>query len=65
MDKSTRLLFANMGIARGVFILTENLMKFSMITMAIGTLVNVVLNYLWIPDYGAKNIVPQQIKTTI
>jgi O-antigen/teichoic acid export membrane protein len=54
---AVRLLFTNMSVARGVFILTENLMKFSMITMAIGTLVNVLLNYLWIPNYGAKGAV--------
>jgi len=52
-----RLFFANMGVARGAFLLSENLMKFSMITMVIGTIVNVILNYIWIPEYGAKGAV--------
>ncbi len=54
---SIRLFFANMGVARGVFLLSENLMKFSMITMILGTITNVLLNYLWIPDYGAKGAI--------
>lgn len=54
---SIRLFFANMGVARGAYMLSENLMKFSMITMALGTVVNVVLNYLWIPEYGAKGAI--------
>ena len=33
---SIRLFFANMGVARGTYILTENLMKFSMLTMILG-----------------------------
>jgi len=52
-----RLLFANMGVARGVYILTENLFKFSLFTMIIGTITNVVLNYLWIEKYGAKGAI--------
>ena len=54
---SIRLLFTNMGVARGVFMLTENLMKFSLITMILGAVVNVVLNYLWIPEYGGKGAI--------
>jgi len=54
---SVRLFFTNMGVARGTYMLSENLMKFSMITMTLGTIVNVLLNYLWIPDYGAKGAV--------
>ena len=46
-----RLLFANMGTARGSFINIENLFKYSMITMVIGTLVNICLNWLLIPEY--------------
>ena len=50
---SIRLFFANMGSARSVFILSENLMKFSLMTMVLGTVANIALNYLWIPEYGA------------
>jgi len=54
---AVRLFFANMGTARGAYILTENLMKFSMITMVLGTTTNVLLNYLWIVEYGGKGAV--------
>lgn len=50
---AVRLFFANMGVARSVFILTENLYRFSFITMVIGTLTNITLNYVWIPQYAA------------
>lgn len=52
-----RLFFANMGVARSVYILCENFFKFSLITMAIGTVVNIIFNYLWIPNYGAKGAI--------
>ena len=48
---STRLFFANYGIARGAFLMTENLLQYSMFTMLIGTAVNLLLNYHWIPVY--------------
>ncbi len=50
---SSRLFFTNMGVARGTFILTENLMKFSLMTTILGTIANIGLNYLWIREYGA------------
>jgi len=62
---SIRLFFANMGVARGVYILTENLMKFSMLTMILGTITNVLLNYLWIPVYGAKGAIMATIVSFI
>lgn len=46
-----RLLFTNYGVVRGAYLMTENLTKYSMITMMIGGLTNVALNYLWIPAY--------------
>jgi len=54
---SIRLFFANMGVARGTYILTENLMKFSMFTMILGTIVNIYLNYVLIPNYGARGAI--------
>jgi len=54
---SIRLFFANMGVARGAFILTENLMKYSLITMVLGTITNIGLNYLWIPHYGGEGAI--------
>jgi O-antigen/teichoic acid export membrane protein len=49
-----RLFFTNMGTARDVYILIENLLKFSLFTMALGTIANICLNLYWIPLYGAK-----------
>ncbi|WP_417550092.1 flippase [Methylophaga sp.] len=56
-----RLFFSNMGVARGAFLLNENLLKFSLITLFVGALVNIVLNYLWIPEYAAKGAVAATI----
>jgi len=52
-----RLFFANMGVARSAYILNENLMVFSLITMTLGTITNVVLNYFWIPLYASKGAI--------
>lgn len=46
---STRLFFAHMGAARGAFILNENMLRFSLFTMACGTITNIYFNYLLIP----------------
>ncbi len=54
---SIRLFFTNMGVARGTYIVTENLMKFSMFTMILGTIVNIYLNYVLIPNYGARGAI--------
>jgi len=32
-------------------------MKFSLVTMVLGTITNVGLNYLWIPTYGGQGAV--------
>lgn len=52
-----RLFFTNMGTARSVFIISENLLKFSMITMFIGTIINILMNYLLIPKYNSEGAV--------
>lgn len=54
---SIRLFFANTGVARGSFINIENLFKFSLITMIIGSIINITLNYLMIPIYSAKGAI--------
>lgn len=46
-----RLFFANYGVVRSAYLMTENLMTYSMITLLVGTLVNIMLNFLWIPTY--------------
>lgn len=49
---SIRLFFAHIGVPRGIYLLNENLLKYSVMTMVVGTVVNVVLNYAFIPYYG-------------
>ena len=46
-----------MGVVRGTYIVTENLMKFSMLTMILGTIVNIYLNYVLIPYYGSRGAI--------
>lgn len=48
---AARLIFTNYGVVRGAYMMTENLMTYSMITMIVGALVNLLLNYFWIPSY--------------
>jgi len=46
-----RIFFTNYGVVRGAYLMTENFMTYSMITMIIGALVNLILNYFLIPNY--------------
>jgi O-antigen/teichoic acid export membrane protein len=51
-----RLFFAYMGVAKGAFITTENLFRYSLLTSIAGAILNVTLNYILIPQfksYGA------------
>ena len=52
-----RLLFTNMGLAKGAYLITENLQMYSLLTMILGTITNVVLNYQLIPSYEAKGAI--------
>jgi O-antigen/teichoic acid export membrane protein len=47
-----RLFFSNMGVGKSVFIINESLFKYSLLTVVIGAIVNIALNYLFIPMYG-------------
>lgn len=44
--------FATLGSARSVWLLTENLQKYSLVQTFIGVIINVGLNYILIPIYG-------------
>lgn len=48
---SLRVILTNMAIARAGFVNIENLFKFSMFTIIIGTVVNILLNYFLIPEH--------------
>ena len=54
---SIRLFFANMGTARDAFIISENLFKYSMVVMIIGTTTNVIANYWLIPIYQSEGAI--------
>jgi O-antigen/teichoic acid export membrane protein len=49
---SIRLLFVNYGVAKSLYITNNNLFKYFMLTGVVGVIINVSLNYLWIPIYG-------------
>jgi O-antigen/teichoic acid export membrane protein len=48
-----RLFFANMGVAKSLFITNENLFRYSLLTAVTGSVINVVLNYILIPKYAS------------
>ena len=52
-----RLLFANYGVARGAYLMADNLIAYSMFTMIIGATVNIALNYAWIPSYQSTGAI--------
>lgn len=45
-------IFAMLGSARGVWLVSEGLQRYSMAYIAAGCIINVSLNYLLIPNYG-------------
>jgi O-antigen/teichoic acid export membrane protein len=45
-------LFVSLGTGRGKWLVTENFTRFSMITAILGAVVNLVLNYMLIPDFS-------------
>ena len=46
---AVRLFFTNMGVGKSLFILNESLFKYSLVTVAIGAIVNISLNFILIP----------------
>ena len=47
-------LFATLGTARSVWLVNENLQKYSLIYTSVGCVTNIVLNYFLIPKIGAR-----------
>jgi PST family polysaccharide transporter len=45
--------FTAFGVVRGIYITSEGLFRFSMVSALVGSIANVVLNLLFIPAYGA------------
>jgi len=52
-----RLLFTNFGVARSIFITNENLFSFALVTAVAGALVNIGLNLVLIPAWGAPGAI--------
>lgn len=52
-----RVFFANMGVGKSVFIVNESLFKYSLITVILGAITNIIMNYFLIPLYGATGAV--------
>jgi len=50
---SIRLFFTYMGVARSSYILVENLFRYSLFSMFIGSVSNIIFNYYLIPIYGS------------
>ncbi len=48
-----RLFFTNLGVARGIFITNEGLLRFALLTAIAGAVVNVALNVALVPRWGA------------
>ncbi len=48
-----RQLFTNMGVAKGAFIVNEDLFRFSLFSTVVGVVFNLAANYLLIPRYAA------------
>lgn len=49
---SIRILFVNFAVTKTLFIINNNLNKYYMLTGIVGALINIILNYFWIPEYG-------------
>jgi O-antigen/teichoic acid export membrane protein len=50
-------MFVNLGVARGSFIMTMNWTRLHFMTVSLGCITNVALNYLLIPAYGGMGAV--------
>jgi O-antigen/teichoic acid export membrane protein len=51
------ILFTNLGVARSTFLTAMNWTRVHFLTVALGALINVVLNYILIPPYGGMGAV--------
>ena len=52
-----RLFFANFGMVRGLFITNNELFRYAFLSSLLGAVMNVSLNYLLIPGYGAEGAI--------
>lgn len=52
-----RLLFTNMGMGKASFITNESLFKYSLATSVVGAGLNILINYLLIPEYHSAGAI--------
>jgi O-antigen/teichoic acid export membrane protein len=52
-----RLFFTNLGVARSVFVTNEGLFRFALLTAVAGAVVNVLLNLILVPRWGARGAI--------
>lgn len=58
-------MFAMLGSARGIWIVCEEKSKYVKYYLGIGAVLNVILNYLWIPNYGSAGAAAATLATQI
>ncbi|MBK9990377.1 MAG: flippase [Verrucomicrobia bacterium] len=54
---SIRVLLGNLGVARGLFLTNENMFTHAFITACVGAVLNIILNLIFIPRWGAMGCV--------
>jgi len=54
---SLRLFFSNMGVGKSVFIVNESLFRYSLLTVIVGAITNIALNFFLIPSFGPRGAV--------
>ncbi len=52
-----RLFFTNYGVARSIFITNEGLFRFALITSVAGAVLNLALNLVLVPHWGARGAI--------
>jgi O-antigen/teichoic acid export membrane protein len=52
-----RLFFTNLGVARSAFIVNEGLFRFALVTAIAGAIVNIALNLILVPRWGAMGAI--------
>lgn len=61
-----RLFFSNMGVGKSVFIINESLFKYSLLTVVIGAMTNITLNYFLIPLYASVgSVIASMVSFTV
>ena len=52
-----RLFFTNYGLARGIFVTNEGLFRFALLTSVAGAVLNIGLNLVLVPQWGARGAI--------